>query len=235
MMDCSDKKGGEMRKNQKGFGVIEILLIVAVIGLTVAVGWLFLDRQKNNDPVNKVDSSDNSTETATESPKENIKKADETVNWLSYSSPKNTYSIKVPDGWSIDSLSNSGTDGLWAWSSESIKHVAGQKATITEASGGRGGSSSAFALVYDYKDGNNFNIEGSIQRTYKTDAGYDVSKYYFVEPGREDGMYPAKGTVSYVYDIRHQAKRVAIKHGILPGETDQSSLIEKMVNSLKIN
>ncbi len=38
-----------MRKNEKGFGVLEILLIVIVIGLIVVVGWLFIDRQKAKD------------------------------------------------------------------------------------------------------------------------------------------------------------------------------------------
>jgi hypothetical protein len=87
--------------------------------------------------------------------------------------------------------------------------------------------------VYDYKDRNNFSLEGSVQKIYKTDSGYAVSKYHFVEPGRE-GMHPPKGTITYSYDITHQAKRVAITHTILPGETDQSALIEKMINTLKI-
>lgn len=34
-----------MRKNEKGFGVIEILLVIIVIGLIIAVGWVFLNRQ----------------------------------------------------------------------------------------------------------------------------------------------------------------------------------------------
>lgn len=36
-----------MRKNEKGFGIVEGLLIVAVIGLLGVVGWLFYDKQKS--------------------------------------------------------------------------------------------------------------------------------------------------------------------------------------------
>lgn len=36
-----------MRKNEKGFGLVEILLVTVVIGLLVAVGRLFFDRQKD--------------------------------------------------------------------------------------------------------------------------------------------------------------------------------------------
>lgn len=36
-----------MIKNEKGFGIIEIILVVVVIGLLITVGWLFFDRQNN--------------------------------------------------------------------------------------------------------------------------------------------------------------------------------------------
>ncbi len=37
-----------MRKNKKGFGVVEIILIIVVIGLIVAASWLFLDSRKSS-------------------------------------------------------------------------------------------------------------------------------------------------------------------------------------------
>ncbi len=36
-----------MRKNEKGFGAIELLLIIVVVGLLFAAGWLFFDRRKD--------------------------------------------------------------------------------------------------------------------------------------------------------------------------------------------
>ena len=219
-----------MSKNEKGFGSMEILLVIVVVGLLAVVGWLFLDRYTNNEAA----TTDDSSRIRTDDPKENAEKIDETANWLNYTSPRGTYSIKVPDGWNLDDLSSNGIDGLWAWNSEAIQHAANTEATVTEIKGGRGGSSAAFALIYGYVDGNTFNIEGSVRDTYRTDNGYDVSQYYFVEPGRE-GMYPAEGTISYVYDIKSQTKRVTIKHDILAGETDQSSLIEEMIKTLKIH
>nr|HMU12317.1 hypothetical protein [Candidatus Nanoperiomorbaceae bacterium] len=201
------------------------------IGLIIAVGWLFFDRQSNNEAT----STDNGSTAKTENEETATTQTDETANWFKYVSPLGTYSIKIPDGWSLDGLSSGGTDGLWAWDSESIQYAAGKKATVTEIEGGRDGSSIAFALVYDYTNGNNFGNEGSVQKAYKTSSGYEVAKYYFVEPGRDTDMYPPKDTVSYVYDIKYQTKRVAIKHDVLPGETDRSSLIEQMINTLTIN
>ena len=36
-----------MKNNQKGFSVVEILIVIVVIGLIGTVGWLAYDRQKS--------------------------------------------------------------------------------------------------------------------------------------------------------------------------------------------
>lgn len=46
-----------MNKNQSGFSVVEMLIIVVMLGLVVAVGWLIYDRQQKQDtPTNTVGS-----------------------------------------------------------------------------------------------------------------------------------------------------------------------------------
>jgi Tfp pilus assembly protein PilE len=49
-----------MKANQKGFSVVEILVIVVIVGLIGTVGWLVYDRQKTNDK-----KDDSSTKQAT--------------------------------------------------------------------------------------------------------------------------------------------------------------------------
>lgn len=58
-----------MKTNYKGFSVVEILIVVVVVGLLGAVGWLVYDRQKNK--------TDNKNTTA-ESTQLEDKKQDET-------------------------------------------------------------------------------------------------------------------------------------------------------------
>lgn len=55
--------------NQKGFSVVEILIVIVVVGLLGAVGWLVYDRQsKNNDSSNKSQTSSTApTDTTTKS------------------------------------------------------------------------------------------------------------------------------------------------------------------------
>lgn len=51
-----------MRANQKGFSVVEILVVIVVVGLLVAVGWLVYDRQsKNKNDTPKTTNSEQST------------------------------------------------------------------------------------------------------------------------------------------------------------------------------
>jgi prepilin-type N-terminal cleavage/methylation domain-containing protein len=50
-----------MKQNQKGFSVVEILIVIAVIGLIGAVGWLVYYRQKT-----KTSDSQPATQTSTE-------------------------------------------------------------------------------------------------------------------------------------------------------------------------
>lgn len=50
-------------KTQKGFGAVEILLVIVVIGLIMAVGWLFMTRQSGNDNTAKSNSTTSNSKT----------------------------------------------------------------------------------------------------------------------------------------------------------------------------
>lgn len=71
-----------MKANQKGFSAVEILIVIVVVGLLGAVGWLVYDRQKsksdNKDMTTQVSQEDKKQET----PKEEVKKADANEGYL---------------------------------------------------------------------------------------------------------------------------------------------------------
>jgi prepilin-type N-terminal cleavage/methylation domain-containing protein len=48
-----------MKHNEKGFSIVEILIVIVVVGLLGAVGWLVYDRQKDN-----TNNSETNTQTA---------------------------------------------------------------------------------------------------------------------------------------------------------------------------
>lgn len=63
-------KEKSMKNNQKGFSVVEILIVVVIVGLVGTVGWLVYDRQKNknNDQQATTNSSEQKKEVSKEEP-----------------------------------------------------------------------------------------------------------------------------------------------------------------------
>ncbi len=95
-----------MKQNQKGFSVVEILIVIVVVGLLGTVGWLVYDRQSSHKQAltDKTTPSSNDTKkpttpaTTTETPK-----TDPYADWQSYSG--RGFVVKYPAKWTnIDLL-----------------------------------------------------------------------------------------------------------------------------------
>jgi len=84
-----------MKQNQKGFSVVEILIVIVVVGLIGTVGWLVYDRQKSKN---------------NEQPKttqvEEIKKEPEASKLSDYKSDELGLSFSYPTEWGTASLTN---------------------------------------------------------------------------------------------------------------------------------
>lgn len=82
-----------MKSNQKGFGVVEIIIIIVVVGLLGAVGWVVYDRQSN-----KASETTTTSSTQATTPQKEETPQTETVkqfNATSFSLDAN----KLPKGW----------------------------------------------------------------------------------------------------------------------------------------
>jgi cytoskeletal protein RodZ len=55
-----------MKKNEKGFGVVEILLVIVVVGLLGVAGWMFFNKQRDKDNDNKTTSTQQTAQKSTE-------------------------------------------------------------------------------------------------------------------------------------------------------------------------
>ncbi len=91
-----------MRKNEKGFSAVEILLVIVVIGLLVTVGWLISTRQEN-----EVDDAQQTTQKTTE---QKSSKASEAVKTSIYPNNSNGtastdfYTVSLPAGWTVENV-----------------------------------------------------------------------------------------------------------------------------------
>ena len=100
---------GKLKNNQKGFGGVETLLIVVIIGLIGFVGWYVYHAMKNTNSAYKAAT----TTSNTASPKFSSKKAkkstttttkasptgDVTASWTAIKSPDGSFSFKAPTSW----------------------------------------------------------------------------------------------------------------------------------------
>jgi type II secretory pathway pseudopilin PulG len=88
-----------MKTNQKGFSVVEILIIMVVVGLLGAVGWLVYDRQNNK--------ADNKT---TSEQKQETHKEETTpdlyADWQTYNLKYEKLSFKYPKSYTVDDKSS---------------------------------------------------------------------------------------------------------------------------------
>ncbi len=91
-----------MKSNQKGFSVVEILIVIVVVGLIGTVGWLVNDRQKNNKSTETASNSNTATEQK-ETTKEEVKAVDPYNGWLTFCDDKAALCFKYPSDWTIDS------------------------------------------------------------------------------------------------------------------------------------
>lgn len=119
-----------MQVNQKGFSVVEILIVIVVVGLLGAVGWLVYDRQK--------DKTSNSTATTSTTKADTTPKtteaADPYKDWQSYCDTRAKSCFKYPQGWnlqhgaSINTQLNSPDAKLEKFSDSDQKYPTGQYA-----------------------------------------------------------------------------------------------------------
>lgn len=94
----------KLKKNESGFGTTELILVVVVIVLLTAVGYLVYKNQKKVTPV--------STKTATvekTSAPATVQPADQYAGWKQYTTKYQKVSIKYPSDWKL--TDNTGTQG----------------------------------------------------------------------------------------------------------------------------
>lgn len=167
-----------MKLNQKGFSVVEILVVIGLVGLLGVAGWLVYDHQKSPEQSETTQQSSNTqTDTTTSTTDDSQKTYLEIEDWgikipingdvgsLSYTLKTNTASIRSTE---LDNLSGSDC------TSNSINVVRGKASEPVPNETGEGAST--FLEVYNSTTVDNDNLT---TRSIKAKVG----DYYFVVPG----------------------------------------------------
>jgi hypothetical protein len=253
------KKNYFMKKlNNRGFSVVEGLLIFVILTSIAGTGWLVWNRSSSNDSSAK---SDNvitnfqeckdagnpiqesfpekctaNGQTFTNEAKTNEGQATDTAtaNWLLYEPPEKVYAVRLADGWKLYHYTDKylqndlGTDYP-----EDIIYRPGTKAKVeTRTDGGRGGPT-YFGLYYN-KDYGKCKREGSVEQlSLKTNDGLTVAKRLYTQKG--DDMFVQDGDKTYSYEVSAPGKKVCIIYDEPKGEQSKLDIVEQVVKTISFN
>ena len=213
-------------RNQKGFSAVEGLLVLVIIGVIGGVGYYVYNSRKET---TKYQDNANKSSLEVATGKKQIEK-DEVADWLLYEPTEKQYSIRIPDGWNLENLQSS---NLYGRLPANITYKSGTKATVTSTEGGWDGASS-FSLYYPKQNADQIVREGKEQGTITTNAGPKAHKYYLLQETDPVGIGYAKGSKVYSYYFDADGKYIQVQQYVLPGQTEQTELIEKSIKTLQI-
>lgn len=240
-----------MIKNQKGFAPVEVLLVLIVIGLIGGIGWYVYGKQQKKGTPKQVtitnfeeckaagnpimesypEQCSADGKTFTNSGQQAKKPAAEEGSWLSYEPANKSYSVRVPDGWSLIELDNN----LYGRDYEKLAYKAGERASVEVLKEGGWDGASPFALYYPEPDSEPFVPEGTLVDSFVTNSELKVKKYVYVQEIAPDGIGYQKGDKAYTYCFDKAGKNIVISHVVSLGQKDQSALVERMVKTLTVN
>lgn len=219
--------------NQKGVSIVEVLLIIVVVGLIIAVGWLIYDRQQSTkDKVSTIQSSndtptDITQQTQTSSNQNTIK--NESDSWTVLTSSKGAFKIKIPDGWIIDNLST--TDEAHIKNKNNLVYTQGKAAIINSIK-----PSESYGMVPSY-----FWITAQDQQC-STESQNNVTTTDFIlsngtkgvkYTGEFEDMLDGTGiNIQQCYGFQKGNKFYVVTYKRLKTDTDSTSIVEKSVSSL---
>lgn len=208
-----------MKANQKGFSVVEILIVIVTVGLLVAVGWVAYDRQKS-----KTDDSQTNTQTTEQSQETPREQKSTTNNDAQKYMTIKEWGVKLPVDSSVGGLSYTITGKYASIRSDELDKLSGScesnsvnvaRGMANEVVPNETGNDEGATFLETYNsitvDNNNLTA-----RDIKAKSG----NYYFVVPG-----FAGASCVGVTYD--EPAGRVGQE-----AETIASLNIVKAINKL---
>lgn len=241
-----------LRKNQSGFSTVEIVLVILVVGLIVAVGWLVFDRSKKHPastpqtnkqqvtnfeecaklhPVTASYPSMCTHEGKTYYQSTGTQNNSGTLNGLTYQSPGNELTIILTDGWEAEKAYDN--QGFLVESAKIVPRP-GTKATLVDFKGGRDGIS-GFYFNYS-KTISAETPRGNKLSSSKTKDGLDIEIYKFVETDSSEGLGAlGKGGIEYTYIIRGKRVSVHSTYSVPAGTADYHDSVENSLKTVHFN
>ncbi len=210
-------------RDQKGFGGMELILVLVLIALIGAGGWyVYKNRQNDNTPPAASESSEQAEQES--SPEEE----DESDNWLEFTSAQDTYRLRIPDGWHL--IHQTDADLLYAEEAADLEYAVGSEVLIEERTGGRDGT---LPFVVAYEEAGMRTFEGYESQGAASAAGLEGTRYRREVTEDPEIMGPPKGSIEYGYYFEQDGNALYVGYTILPDAVDRTSLVEQVIATLE--
>ena len=217
-----------MKKNQRGFGAVELVLIVVVIGLLGAVGWLVYDRQQKEDSESTKNSSQTSQTASKESESTTAKAEDtkdETADWKTYTDNKWKFLAKYPSDWTMTSkdYENGGADTrLVTYKSSNFKSDTASVIEVINTGAMISVESSSTKMT-------DFSTTGlKSNSAYKETKVDNIDAVYFLGKGNSYSYSLIKEGVMYTISLRTVLNNTASENVYKP-------IFENFIKSFEVN
>lgn len=213
-----------MKTNENGFSAIEILIVLVIVGLIGAVGWLVYDRQKNPE---KTASDTNTNQTQQATPKPEEQKESEFSLTAKLTSLNKKFALSIPDGW----IFTNDTEQDYAYAT-GMTYKKGEVAKINNEFGHRGGGFTKTSFVIQYaKDGlKDYFSASKADGVLKLNNGKEAKKYSEVINNDEMGI--PDGSKSYGYQVDYEDGTIIFSYLVNPNDSDERTLVEASIKTL---
>lgn len=177
-------------KNQSGFGTVETLLVVVLVGIIGFTGWYVW--QANKDVNDSLKNVDNGTHKTTKKASGD-KASDPTAGWTAYSSKEGQFSLRYPTSWATATHPEDCSPGML---------LLGANTSVVGKCASDGGSHiSVYTNDGDRRQYSELN--GAYYTDIKTEAvtvdGVDGKRQSGTYQSTEEGIGPSNGDKEVVY------------------------------------
>lgn len=221
------------RHDSHGFGIVELLLVVVIVGLIAGTGYYVMQKR------------DDKTATATsgqqKSDQKDVRSASlgkgctaGPMKGKTYTAIQAVYSICIPNGWHINDYSENASAGALDTSAAGMVYTASVKPAI--ATGGGHDGASAFGLYFNTPAAGaptSYNLVGPFEAGNVT--GTEYARTETEDPGGVGLGTVPQGTQQHAYYFEKDGKSIEIDYNLFPGDTDYTEAASAVANTLTFN
>lgn len=126
-----------IKTNQKGFSALEIVIVLAVVGVIAAVGWFIYSRQQDK-KTNSTQTATTQTAAQTTTEKTEEPASEQKYKAKSYTSSKGAFSMDILNGWTVEE--DTTYDYFFQYSVDKLTYAEAKEPTVKKtANSGVGG------------------------------------------------------------------------------------------------